>query len=241
MKEEMNSERFRYIKRRATKLKKELHIPHHLALDRAAEENGFSNWNHFINDSRHRASLSVRSIARRNRSDKPIPLGTLVRFKPRGSVGMVYKSNGSTVEVYDQWGPFLAAHEEVAICRDQSPASDFRPLRLFLPYGKWTCEDGSQVLFNRDYCPLWKKEKDGTVTAVDPNTWIEHDDRNEEWFYTDGSRPVDNRKTLEACRTVLREWGVEGRRSKLLDLLPAAIQSGNMDLLKGYSHNRTAG
>lgn len=79
-------------------------------------------------------------------------------------MGMVFKSDGSTVEYYDQWGPILAAHEELAICRDQSMTSDFRPLRLVLPYGKWTCEDGSEVLFNRDYCPPWKRSPDGTVT-----------------------------------------------------------------------------
>lgn len=232
----MNNERnVRHIKRQAKLLKKKLRIQYHEALDKAAVAEGFSNWSHCVNQSKHRAPAFQRPAARRNSSVKPIPVGTLVRFKPRGSAGMVFKSDGSTVEYYDEWGPILAAHEEVAICRDQS-AADFKPMRLVLPYGKWTCGDGSEVLYNRDYCPLWKRSADGTVASISPNSWVEHTD--EEWFFNDGNRPVDDKRTRLKCIAVLKAWGVENRRSKLLELLPAAIQSGNMKLLKGATYNQ---
>lgn len=233
--------RLAFIKRRAKKLKKQLGIPHHVALERAAEAAGYSNWKNCVNDSHNCALPPPRVSVSNRRSDIPMPAGTLVRLKPRGAVGMVYASNGSTVDFYDQWGPMRAALEEVATCRDQSTASDFRPLRLFLPYGKWTCEDGSEVLFNRDYCPLWKRAPDGTVSPMSPNTWVEHNDKNEEWFFTDGDRPVDSKKSLRRCLAVLREWGVEDRRPKLLDLLPTAIRAGNINLLKGCTYNNGAG
>lgn len=60
----------------------------------------------------------------------------------------------------------------------------------------------------------------------------------EEWFFNDGNRPVDNKRALAKCLSVLNAWGVEGRRSKLLELLPVAIRSANMKLLKGPSYNR---
>jgi hypothetical protein len=34
--------------------------------------------------------------------------------------------------------------------------SDFRR-RNDLPYGKWTCPDGREVLFNRFYEPIWQR------------------------------------------------------------------------------------
>lgn len=38
-----------YIKRQAKKIKKELGIPHHIALDKASQSCGFANWTHFCN------------------------------------------------------------------------------------------------------------------------------------------------------------------------------------------------
>jgi hypothetical protein len=38
-----------FIKRQATKLKKEMGIPHHDALDKAAQNAGFTNWKNFLN------------------------------------------------------------------------------------------------------------------------------------------------------------------------------------------------
>ena len=45
-----------YIKRQANKLKKELEIPHHEALDKAAKKNGFSNYKNFLNKQQNQNS-----------------------------------------------------------------------------------------------------------------------------------------------------------------------------------------
>ena len=42
------------------------------------------------------------------------------------------------------------------------PASIKAPLaemvqRLSLPYGLWTCDDGKEILFNREYQPIWER------------------------------------------------------------------------------------
>ena len=232
-----DTEEIRHLKCQARKLRKALNVPQHEALEMAAFAGGYSNWAHCLNQ-QNSPKLPPPILASRPRKyADPMPVGTLVRFKARRSLGFVYKSDGSTVEFYGDWGPMMAAHEEVSVCRDQIGAKDFKPLRLFLPYGKWTCADGSQVLFNRDYCPLWKRDPSGAVSAIDPNTWVEHDDKDEEWIFGDVAPPVYSKKTLALCLAVLRSWNVEGRRPLLLERLPAAIRSGNMNILKGFQYN----
>lgn len=58
-----------------------------------------------------------------------------------------------------------------AVC-PRTPVEDFVPLRLWLPYGWWVLEDGSEVLFSRDYMPLWKIGRDGSVERMPPSLWI---------------------------------------------------------------------
>ena len=45
-------------------------------------------------------------------------------------------------------------------------------MKLMLPYGKWICENASEVLFNRDYKPIWIKDEIGVVYSVEPHLWI---------------------------------------------------------------------
>lgn len=54
----------------------------------------------------------------------------------------------------------------------RTPLPDFVPSRLWLPYGAWTLADGSEVLFSRDYYPLWRIDGD-LVERLDPWLWIE--------------------------------------------------------------------
>ncbi len=51
------------------------------------------------------------------------------------------------------------------------PLPDFVPSRLWLPYGYWTLRDGSEVIFARDYLPMWRIAQ-GTVERLDPWLWI---------------------------------------------------------------------
>ncbi|MEN5436788.1 hypothetical protein ABE545_24430 [Sphingobacterium faecium] len=56
--------------------------------------------------------------------------------------------------------------------RSQPDISSFRPMRLYLPYGKWKLNDGTEILFNRDYNPIWAKSITGVVKAIEPDTDI---------------------------------------------------------------------
>jgi hypothetical protein len=65
-------------------------------------------------------------------------------------------------------------------------------MRETLPYGWWVERDGSWVLFNRYYFPIWRRTPDGVVSRVDGpwrygKIWINW--VRQEYFYNDGFLP----------------------------------------------------
>jgi hypothetical protein len=90
-------------------------------------------------------------------------------------------------------------------------------LRQTLPYGAWSEKDGSIVLFNRNYEPLWRRSPDGTTTKVTGAishrgvVWI--DWTKQEHFFHDGCTPWHNVKTRELCESILRWFDVPGGAS----------------------------
>lgn len=41
-----------------------------------------------------------------------------------------------------------------------------------LPYGVWRCVDGREVLFNRNYEPLWQRHR-GQIALADSREWVD--------------------------------------------------------------------
>ena len=87
----------------------------------------------------------------------------------------------------------------------------FREFRLRCPYGKWTCPDGREVLFNRQYWPILERRRGEKAKPADPNEripWIE-----QEYYFDDGNSPWLRRRpsiaaqALARCNRVLAEWG----------------------------------
>jgi hypothetical protein len=72
------------------------------------------------------------------------------------------------------------------------------------PYGAWRCADGREVLYNRNYQPIWERLPDGTVRPADPSEWV-RDIVEHRWFWDDGTMHKDVMKRADA---VLREWGI---------------------------------
>jgi hypothetical protein len=248
MDHKVNGHSVAYVKRQATKLKKEMGIPHHLALDQAARDSGFENWKHFSNSSVAISRTFPRS-ANQPVSVSPLPLvapygtkqlapGTLVRVKPWGNELAIVMSHDRAMVLYTHTGSACVARHEVSVCRDQSGAASFKPMRLFLPYGKWVCPDGSEVLYNRDYCPLWAKKPDGTVEALDPDTWVTIETQAESYF-NDGNSPWwGDKRTMEIGMAVLKEWGVENKTPRLLSLFQVAIDTGDTEVLRPKNHQK---
>lgn len=161
----------------------------------------------------------------------PYPAGTLVMARNSGEVGIVLQakdnnfSDRSVTICTDTSLSAVMAKTEVFPLADQS--IKFTPKRLFMPYGKYICADGSEVLFNRDYNPLWGKTPDGSVIALEPDTWIDHDD-SVYFYYGVDSNEIKHSKSM----AILKEWGLKNKRPLILDLLPQAIETGNADILK---------
>jgi hypothetical protein len=82
-----------------------------------------------------------------------------------------------------------------------------RFLTTHLPYGRWTCADGREVLFNRQYRPLWSRRPGEMAVAAHRGEWVAG--IVEEGHYYDDSCPVrTNQEVQTRCIKVLEEWGV---------------------------------
>ena len=86
---------------------------------------------------------------------------------------------------------------------DQSVPIPKSPRQIF-PYGKWTCADGREVLFNRYYNPIWSRSPNGTVTEADPAERIPF--VHQIWFYTPKNPPWYSSRTLKKCEAILAAW-----------------------------------
>ena len=87
-------------------------------------------------------------------------------------------------------------------------------MRSLYPYGKWTCADGREVIFNRYYRPIWQRSADGVVSVADCGEQVAF--VTQEWFYTDGSAPWKDYTvnhavllTHRACAIALGRWGLK--------------------------------
>jgi hypothetical protein len=102
----------------------------------------------------------------------------------------------------------------VRIFSDHRPPSAEQEVRRALPYGVWVCADGRQVLFNRDYLPIWQRRGIGHYgTEADPFEWV-HWVR-QGWFFDDGTSPLSRftpkevrQQSLQLIDSVLRSWGL---------------------------------
>src|SRR5947209_15632905 len=96
-----------------------------------------------------------------------VPPGTIVRTKvalsgaARGASAIMLFTNGSYCRILVNGGVAHPARREVTV--PKKTLFGFIPMRLRLPYGRWVEEDGTMVLFSRDYCPLWKMLPSGEV------------------------------------------------------------------------------
>jgi hypothetical protein len=117
--------------------------------------------------------LSLRSAIWRQRVFGPPgrgKLGTVVRDKAHGANTPAYlRQAGRPTHLLFDTGLGIRADFEVATPR--TPLKDFVPSRLWLPYGFWTLRDGSEVIFSRDYLPMWRIAE-GTMERLDPWLWI---------------------------------------------------------------------
>ena len=82
-----------------------------------------------------------------------------------------------------------------------------------LPYGRWICADGREVLFNRFYEPILQKQLNGIcLIEADAHEWVPF--VQQEWFYDDGHVEKEKR-TL--ARRALRSRGFSVEEIKAIE------------------------
>lgn len=164
-----------------------------------------------------------------------IPAGTLVylkKYHKNPAIVLSHDAINNLIRCYEDAGPTMMSREEITVAKNQSEAKTFQPMRLALPYGKWFCEDGTQVLFNRDYIPIWSRDKSGKVSQIDPNSEIIHNDE-PEFFFGDGSTPWSgDQSTLVRCKNILNSWLIGRKKSLLVEALNDSIKAGNANNLR---------
>lgn len=76
-------------------------------------------------------------------------------------------------------------------------------LSSVLPYGVWSCADGREVIFNRQYHPMYEREINGKWARADPGEWVHW---TKQTFLYDDSVRLHKRMQLAAA--LLKEWGI---------------------------------
>lgn len=72
-----------------------------------------------------------------------------------------------------------------------------------IPYGVWTCPDGREVLFDRQYRPMLQRQDGDPATPADPDEWVQSI-ASERWLWTSAT---PRREREAAASAILAEWG----------------------------------
>lgn len=138
--------------------------------------------------------------------------GTYVKFKgnPLGyrnkfAIVLEHTPNDAVYLKTEGSDNALAARHEISVVKGE-PSNPIRPLRHELPYGRWLCADGREVLFNRDYKPIWHRRPGEIAKRADPDEIVPF--MQQEWFYKDGKQPWRSVKAEQKCNKILEDWGI---------------------------------
>ncbi|WP_186394169.1 hypothetical protein [Stappia sp. TSB10GB4] len=165
-------------------------------------------------------------------SGKP---GTVVRDKANGANTPAYlRRAGEPTYLLSDTGMSLRADHEVVT--PGTPLADFVPSRLWLPYGFWTLQDGSVVIFSRDYLPMWRV-KEGIVERLNPWIWV--NGIADQFFFTNSAA------TVVWSRGPARELALDYLAThrifdlpKLVDIMPYLFEAGVESIEDGVKRLR---
>lgn len=176
-----------------------------------------------------------KSIRVKGGSKRQIRSGTFVKVKETNETVVVFNHDirSNIVVGYSDAGTYEAVRHEVSVLRSQPNISKYKPLRLYLPYGKYILDDGTEILFNRDYCPLWSRSLSETlkkveVKEVDMNSEINFS-RTEHFFFDQNAPYTKNGSvSLEKCLGILNDWGIADNNHKIFDNFREAARRGRI-------------
>lgn len=151
----------------------------------------------------------------------PVKVGMMVRFRHGAMMGLLPElrealvtevngppSNPSITVLCHGSADVVAARSDLSVMT--TPVRGWVPIRYRLPYGMWTCADGREVLFNREYRSLWQRYPGRPCREADPDEWVP--EIRETKFYVEGKAPWQCREARARCEEILRTWQVPDRR-----------------------------
>jgi hypothetical protein len=74
-----------------------------------------------------------------------------------------------------------------------------------LPYGKWVCADGREVLFNRSYWPILERRPGEPAKPARSGEWVPWVEQH--FFWDDYTHPGRRPETLSSVNRILTDWG----------------------------------
>lgn len=134
------------------------------------------------------------------------------------------KMDGNSLKLINQNSiTFYVVRQEVTFQRDILPF--FIPQRFWMPYGKWIETDGSEVLFSRDYFPLWRIQPQKSPERIHPNERIHYE--KQEWFWQEGDEPWNSVETYELCIKLLADNNIRST-PQLADYMSGLLNEKNL-------------
>ena len=76
------------------------------------------------------------------------------------------------------------------------------------PYGKWTCKDGREVLFDRGYSPIYSRRPGQPTELADPEEFVDGIVKSEHYWLDGRTQPEYSAATRRKLDRILREWGI---------------------------------
>jgi hypothetical protein len=152
-------------------------------------------------------------------SDRPLAItqsiepGTIVKVKRIRA--LVLKVEQREIRLLADAGILSVSRREVSV--PKVPLEPFAPMRLWLAYGIWTEQDGSKVLFSRDYYPLWRIAPLGTVAADEPWRFVDYAGK-ADYLFDDETAPWWNPRKAQEIEHLMEKMGVSGA-PRLLDVI----------------------
>ncbi|TGP24472.1 MULTISPECIES: hypothetical protein [unclassified Mesorhizobium] len=150
--------------------------------------------------------------------------GAMGKLKTRGR-------NGEPVILLNYGRPTqVVTHQEVTTIADfeyvtpRAALPLFLPMRLYLPYGYWTEQDGAEVFFSRDYKPMWRIRTDGDVERLEPWLWIKV--HGETHLWEDVRTPWHSPVLKTSLEKLLADRGLQALPI-LADALPVLVNETN--------------
>jgi hypothetical protein len=156
--------------------------------------------------------------------------GTVIRDKAYGSNTPAYlRQAGQPTYLLFDTGMGQRADFEVVTPR--KPLADFVPSRLWLPYGYWTLQDDSEVVFARDYLPMWRITE-GAIERLDPWLWI--NGITAEFHFTKSAATVvwASGQARELALHYLSKRRIH-ELPKLVDIMPHLFETGVESIAEG--------